>query len=329
MTIPRTMRASLTTFAGIAMMAAAPHAAAQDSSSTTFFADGQRLMAAGKYAEACPRFEKALALNPGAGTKFNLADCYEKTGRLATAITLFREVESVTRQVGQQERSALAKQRADSLETRVPTVVVRAPWLSSQPRTAVLLDGRPLTMNDIEKPIRVDFGAHEAVARLDGVETRAQATLDKEGDSKPLVLEPPRGAAQVAAPAPYVAPVTPPPVAEPPAEPSSHPGRSQRIVGLVTGGAGVALLGVGAFLALSAKSDYDDATTLCGVTCPREETLRANDARDQANVGGVVGGIGLAALISGGILFFTAPSGVRLSPGAARSPAGLTFTGAF
>jgi Tetratricopeptide repeat len=308
----------------------ASRAAAQEGSSTTFFAEGQRLMAQGKFQEACPKFEKALALNPGAGTKFNLAECYEKIGRLAASFTLFREVEDVTRQVGQKERSGVAKQRADALEPRIPAIVVRAPWLADLPRAQVSLDGHPLSPDAIDKPIRVDLGVHVAVVRVDGLETRLETTVDKEGETRSLVL---------AAPRQEPAPVARKEALVPPVASGEAPrdGQAQRTVGLVVGGVGVVTAGVAAVLVLRAKSSYGDATSSCGTSCPHDETLRANDARDAANVGGIVLGVGLACVAAGAVVFLTAPSappratgtGFRIAPGAARGSLGLTASGTF
>ena len=107
-----------------------------------------------------------------------------------------------------------------------------------------------------------------------------------------------------------------------PAAESASPGQTQRTIGLVTAGAGVIALGIGAVVVLGAKSDYDDATSGCGTSCPRDRTTRANDARDAANLGGIVLGVGLAAVAAGGIVFFTAPSSssapsasLRVGPG--------------
>src|SRR5689334_19349942 len=75
------------------------------------FQDGKRLMAAGKYAEACPKFETSQRLDPGVGTLLNLADCYEKVGRTATAWATFLEAASGSKAAGNAAREKAARDR--------------------------------------------------------------------------------------------------------------------------------------------------------------------------------------------------------------------------
>ena len=56
------------------------------------FSEGRKLSAAGKYSEACPKFEESLRLDRGIGTKFNLADCWAHSNRTASAWGLFLDV---------------------------------------------------------------------------------------------------------------------------------------------------------------------------------------------------------------------------------------------
>src|SRR5689334_7826331 len=56
------------------------------------FQEGRTLAGSGKYEEACPKFEESLKLDAGIGTKFNLADCLEHTGRIKKAQEMFLNV---------------------------------------------------------------------------------------------------------------------------------------------------------------------------------------------------------------------------------------------
>ena len=49
------------------------------------FAEGGKLVADGDHTAACPKFEESFHLDPGIGTGFNLADCWEHIGRTASA----------------------------------------------------------------------------------------------------------------------------------------------------------------------------------------------------------------------------------------------------
>src|SRR5450432_1599182 len=83
-------------------------AGAQSSGSSVaaqaLFDDAKRLVQEGDAASACPKFEESERLEPGIGTKLNLADCYERVGRNASAWVLYLEVEDDTKHNGQVER---------------------------------------------------------------------------------------------------------------------------------------------------------------------------------------------------------------------------------
>jgi hypothetical protein len=50
------------------------------------FADGRRLMAAGDYERACPKLAASQKLDPAIGAVLNLGACYEKAGKIASAM---------------------------------------------------------------------------------------------------------------------------------------------------------------------------------------------------------------------------------------------------
>src|SRR5215471_10148564 len=75
--------------AGACLMST-PRAAAQVSTedrvaAESLFTDARRLMQAGDYEHACPKLEASRRLEPALGTTLNLADCYDKLGRTASA----------------------------------------------------------------------------------------------------------------------------------------------------------------------------------------------------------------------------------------------------
>src|SRR5258707_8791401 len=86
------------------------------------FADARKLLEAGKYAEACQKLADSQKLDPGVGTLLNLAQCYEKLGRTATAWATYHEALAGARASGPVEREKRASRRAEALENRLPKV---------------------------------------------------------------------------------------------------------------------------------------------------------------------------------------------------------------
>src|SRR4029078_12457123 len=68
------------------------------------FDQARQLVSEVKCSEACPKFEESQRLDPGSGTLLNLADCYERQGKLATAWTKFLEAASAGETAGKTDR---------------------------------------------------------------------------------------------------------------------------------------------------------------------------------------------------------------------------------
>ncbi|HYQ15411.1 MAG TPA: tetratricopeptide repeat protein, partial [Polyangiaceae bacterium] len=124
-------------------------------------------MTTGKYTEACPKFEASQQLDPGLGTMLNLAECYEKTGRTASAWAEYREAIPLARAAGSKARLDLATERAQALQDRLSTLTIRA--ISGEDDDAhleVRRDGVAVQQAELGAPIPVDPGEHvvEAVA---------------------------------------------------------------------------------------------------------------------------------------------------------------------
>src|SRR4051812_35671279 len=92
----------------VVLLALAHRARADDSARSIeaerLFADGTALMAKELFGEACPLLEEAQRLDPGIGTQFNLATCYERSGRLAAAYRNFTEVVALAHAAGKTAR---------------------------------------------------------------------------------------------------------------------------------------------------------------------------------------------------------------------------------
>jgi hypothetical protein len=130
--------------------------------------------------------------------------------------------------------------------------------------------------------------------------------------------------------------VAPPAPAALPDASSPATGQTQRTVGLVIGGAGVAGIVVGAIVGIAAKARYDDVTRSCnGNVCPSATGVEElNSAMSMARAATVSLVAGAAALAGGAIVFFTAPrpktsSAPTLGLGPAVQGAGLAVAGRF
>lgn len=85
------------------------------------FEKGRLLAESGLYERACPAFELSHRLDPQFGTLFNLAGCYVKIGKIATAWRLYKELSQFD---SNQQRRAEAARLVGELAPRVPRVQV-------------------------------------------------------------------------------------------------------------------------------------------------------------------------------------------------------------
>jgi hypothetical protein len=281
------------------------------------FVEGRNLMAAERFEEACPKFEASQELDPGLGTILNLAECYEKTGKTASAWAQYREAIPLARAAGSPEREALAQERAKLLQERLSTLTIRT--TGGDAALSVRRDGAPVQPAQLDTPIPVDPGEHLIEATAEG----------KQPWSKKVEVG--ANAAKVEVEIPALEPATDAAVPAKGADvtldsgTTSSSGSGQRMLGLILGGVGVVGLGAGTYLGISAGSKWDDAKKGC-TDFPYECSKVAIDGRESASsmatlstIGFIAGG---ALLATGAILYFTASSGetktaIGVGPGSA------------
>src|SRR4051812_13602224 len=109
-------RASCALTVGILLLLAPQHARAQ-SDPDKLFGQATTLITEERFAEAIPLLEEAQRLDPGIGTQFNLAVCYEKVGRLAVAYRNFAQVETLAAAAGKTKREEAAREKVAALRT--------------------------------------------------------------------------------------------------------------------------------------------------------------------------------------------------------------------
>jgi hypothetical protein len=213
------------------------------------FREGRSLSDAGDIAGACAKFRESDRLDPAVGTTFNIADCEERLGHVATAWTLFDEV--AQRLPTSDKRRAVAEKRATALEPRLPKLSLRL--LAGAPADAtVTRDGVALGTASLGTPLPVDPGEHLVIVSAPGHAAKPFKLIISEHEIRSLEVD----AGPVSVTAPEVRPnVTP--LTVPPTEPEHH----SKTLGYVLGGVGVAGFITGAVagaLVLQKKSVVND-----------------------------------------------------------------------
>src|SRR5580704_14583725 len=88
------------------------------------FAEGRRLVNAGDFANACPKFAESERLDPSVATLLNLGACYEKAGRTASAWATFREAISAAQAAKRDDYLQTAQKRATALEPTLSRIII-------------------------------------------------------------------------------------------------------------------------------------------------------------------------------------------------------------
>jgi hypothetical protein len=266
------------------------------------FREGKQLMKEGRLDAACRKLEESQALDPGVGTLFNLALCYEAQGRVATAWATYNEVAAQTRATGQAERAQVARDRGLVLEPRLSyaTIRVQAPGTQG---LEVRRDGVVVGPSQWGTPIPVDPGAHGIEAAAPGY-AKFSTSFDVRGDAQrvdvaipTLIVEPaPSPAAPSRGDSVRVDPNGAPPAA-----------RSSLRIPLAIAAASIGALGLGIgtyFGVLSLQQHAQAASSGCeGNACQepgydlRESAIRSGNASTASFAVGVAGLVGGAAIL--------------------------------
>jgi hypothetical protein len=237
--------------------AQADASASQKAAAESLFDDGVRAMKAGHFADACPKLEESERIDPGIGTLLYLGECYERTGRTASAWATFREAASSGQAQGETERARVAAARADRLQTGLSKLTVRvAPDTAQLSSLRVTRDNVAVASAQFGIAIPVDPGKYHMIASAEGYESfEADVDIAANGDSKTLDIPALKAAPKAAPTVVGVAPVVPtsPTASASPTTDTTAPVDSvppaassgQRTAAYITGAIGVVGLGVG------------------------------------------------------------------------------------
>jgi hypothetical protein len=315
---------------------AEPVAVRDRAAARTIFNAGKKLLDAGKWTEACEKFEKSLALEPNVSTLIKVARCREHEGRLATASEVYERALALNEELTELEnkRQSLAqtiKGERDALSARIPTLTVTV--IEAPPNLTVLRDGKRLPASVLGEPLPVDVGEHQLIVQAPGYRTEARTLRISEAQAEVVTFQLVAGSSEAEPVAVSNAPVVQ--LAPAPRKPSQHgrvvdarstatdPARPkrgqpsvpspQRTIGLIVGGAGLLTLGVAGYFGVRTLSLVSESNPHCrnpGGTCSDLGIDLRDRARDAQTAGVVMALVGGGALATGVGLVLTAPGQV-------------------
>jgi hypothetical protein len=287
----------------LAALSAAPAARAQGkpadearlAEASKLFGEANAELDAKRFAEACPKLERVVALVPeGVGAKLALGECYEGLGRLASADGVYAAAEVAAAEAKQPHRVNQARAKREAIAPRLAFLELRA--RGSVRGLTVTIDRQK-----VEKwpaAVAVDAGRHVVRATApDAIpfERRIDVT---DGQRVEITIPEP----------------TPLSSAGPPAEPEPTGWGPQKIAGTVLGGAGL-LSAIGGFIAGGVALSKRDASNGPEGGCSDETNLCAKregvELRESSRL---AGDVSTALLVTGGVfaatglvVFLTAP----------------------
>jgi hypothetical protein len=309
--------------------------AAESPAARSLFDAGLQLMDQGKPAEACPKFEESLRLQPSIGAELNLARCHEAIGLLATAWTEYKKAASMARAAGDSERETVATDFSNAVEPKVPKLVVNVAQLV--PGLKVTRDGQEIGAATYGVPLAVDPGKH-----------RIEATAPGHKDwSTELDVPAAPGPVQVAVPA-----LEPDPSGSSAAGQAggsaaeADSGNALGITGIVLTATGVVAAGLGALFGGLAASDVgnaqDDPTLCPDKQCSPAGRSAIDSAEGKATASTVLLPVGGALAVAGIVMLVVSATGssegqpstnsgvsARIAPTLAPGSAGLVVVGRF
>jgi hypothetical protein len=277
-------------------------------SAEALFRAGKALADQHRYAEACPKLQASLELDPALGTLLNLADCHEHVGAVATAWGEWTLGASRARRKGDAARAELSQRRADGLESRLPKLRIVARGKADG--LAILRDDAPVPAGMMGEELPVDPGRHTVVVqRGDVVLHRVEVALQERG-RETVSVDLDALAKASPPPAPPVAGAARTASAGPPPTVAMRVRSGFQSATIAIGSVGIlAAVGLEATaLALKLSENGSDCASLDKVTYCNDKGLKnIGVARTLATAGQWVGIGGIAVLGVGVALTLTAP----------------------
>jgi hypothetical protein len=291
------------------------------------------LMEQGKDSEACPKLKQSQEIDPAVGTLLYLGLCYERIGKPASAWATYRAAGEASRKANQPERRDIAMERAAKIEPTLSTLTLLLPREAHVPGIEIFLDGSPVGTASVGVPMPVDPGPHRIEISAPGhVAMTEDVLVEPNGATHTVNLR-----ALEAQDRPKTVDSSAPTADSKSVETGRPSTSTQKTIGLVVGGVGLAGLAAGTYFGLHMRSKENEAKDKCDnyPTNCSPAGLSANEdastAAGYATAGFIVGG---AALIGGIVLYTTAPNqepgvvaSLRIDPRLATDGGGLSVGG--
>jgi serine/threonine-protein kinase len=264
------------------------------------FTDAKKLVAQGRFNDACPKFEESQRLDPTPGTLLNLGDCYKQASppRTASAWGAYQQAGMLARSRGDRDRLEAAIQRAQTIEPVLSRVTILPVPGARIPGLDVKWDGKPVREGSWDTAIPVDSGEHTIEANAPGKTAWTGKVLVRLNGGTMTVEVPVLAEALPVATTPDEGPVRP-------------FWGTQRVVGLGVGAAGVVGIVIGTIYGVKTGNTNAEALRHCqpgSNLCDAQGVALGEDAFGSATVSTAAFVVGGAAIAAGTVLFVTAPS---------------------
>lgn len=300
------------------------------------FREAKSLMSQKRYTEACSKLAESHKEEPSGGTILHLALCHKEEGRIASAYNELEEAILFAVRDKREDREKAARALRTELEPRLSKLTIAVvPEVMRLPGIEVKRDGVPVPPAAWGKPIHVDPGQHTVTAWAPGRRPLLK-TVDLRGDAaagsvviSAIDMDPSSGSEAARS------------SAAPNASAASNASEggggfgTQRKIAVVTGGLGLAALGVGTAFGITAAGAKSDSEAHCqGNICDDEGIQIRADGMAAGNISTALFIAGGAATAAGVVLFVTAPSGGRTKTEAGVNaitvgPLGASVSGRF
>jgi tetratricopeptide (TPR) repeat protein len=264
------------------------------------FEEGQSLMSQNAYAQACAKFAESQRLEPGIGTLLWLGECFEKSGKVASAFRAFEQAASLAHLRGD-DREALAISRSARLDPDVPRLTLH----SLRRDLRVRLNGVDWPLENLDVAERADPGEYSAIVTRDvnGVTSRQTWVLSR---GQRITIDLDRTDLSIVSTK----------VVDQPAAPSFW--TTRRFVGVGLLGGGLAAAGVGLGLGFAARGTYADTAAQCAPKCTDREAFQKREnafALSHVATALIIGG--LVTVVVGSVLTLW-PRSVSSAPNASE-----------